>query len=188
MDRKITPEQQQQKDRLEAARKEIRDALQHQCFLLSEKSVECWICGMKYIDGRFCNPVHAQGVRPVAPEKPKKQKKCRCKRDSDGECQKCKVAISDTISKLTDLIGRTLSDFKKITGEVEDPHCGACGMRYADWAIANGFKNAFGQFGTMAFARDLLGTLLKVLRQFGVQETPLMQKAWGDLCREKGWS
>lgn len=187
--RNITPKQQRQKDRLDAARKEIRAAIEeHECFTVSEGNSECWICAKKYVDGKFQNVMYVTGVRPVAPAPPPpKPTECLCAKDSDGECPACKGAISGMILKLTDLAARTIADFQSITESADRPYCFGCGQRYVDYGMAKAFKGVFGQFGSREVVNEILVSLFKAMRGMGLTEAPLTLKAWADLCREKGW-
>lgn len=187
-DRKVTPEQQKAKERLAAAREELKAALDgHECFLISEVSAECWVCGKPYINGKF--PAGAQYVRAQVPVKISQlpePKPCRCEKDADGECNPCKAQISEQLGGFTGIATRSIADFRGIMKK-SSSLCNACQRRYMDWGLANVFKSVFGQFGSKEIAQEIAVNLVKVFQSMGIGGMPLTEKAWADLQREKGW-
>jgi hypothetical protein len=189
MNRKVTSEQQRQKDRIDAARVEMRAAIdEHPCFLISDGTSSCWTCNRPYINGQFVNAAFVQAQRPaVQPKKLMTPKECYCEKDQDGECSKCKAVISEMISRMIALGERTFLEFKNLKKEVGNPSCGGCGQQYVDWAIANAFRKVFMRVGSKGLAQEILGGIFKAMSGFGITEAPLTQKAWFDLCQEKHW-
>lgn len=189
MNRKVTQDDLNKRDRIYAARAELKAAIDgHQCFLFSESAATCWACDRPYVNGTFVNAVFVQGQKPVShPKKVLTPKECYCEKDQDGECLSCKSVISAMIDKMIALGERTVSDFKNLKKEVGDPSCGGCGQRYVDWAIANAFRKVFVRFGSKELAQEILSAIFKAMGSFGITEAPLTKKAWADLCQEKQW-
>lgn len=186
-DHKVTPEQQKAKERLAAARLELKASLDgHECFLISEVATACWVCGTPQVNGKFLTgSTYVAAPVPVKIALPT-PKPCRCEKDADGECNLCKAQISEQLNGFTGIATRTIGEFKTVMKK-RSGLCGACQRRYLDWGLANVFKSVFGQFDSKALAQEIAGQLARAFSVMGIEGMPLTEKAWLDLQREKGW-
>ena len=112
---------------------------------------------------------------------------CFCEKDADGECLPCRARIQEYAKTITEVqlraskeISRCISEAKKI--------CHGCGERYLDFAIS---KIISGNEMVDACGRGALHALvvqwIETLRGRGVAATPLIIKAWTDVCTTQGW-
>jgi hypothetical protein len=123
-----------------------------------------------------------------------KKKKCRCKKDQDGECPSCRAEIEVCVGKLGTVMLEFLREMealpikmKERIRQVEEEHaavCAGCKQKYLDLGASRHIR------ALKDVSEDTATTVYQAMvRQLEAKGSPgpLTQKAWRDICVSNGW-
>ncbi len=128
-------------------------------------------------------------------------KKCRCKKDQDGQCASCRTFLvtattrmgaalleylrgmdhlKQEMDRLKTEMERQIDEIRSLDSKV----CVPCTRQYSDLALA---KMILSFDGTeRRVAESVVQSALLKAKQF-IKRRPLMEKAWSDLRIRNGW-
>lgn len=207
----LTPEQQRQKNRLDAAKHEIRAAWDdhelHGCIPGEENYLECTICGKSKLGNDWISvvkpsptpqqePVQVKTEDPEEEDEYEDEEICLCPKDADGQCPSCRDGIIESckctivvFTKFFEDNQKAERDFRESLSKCNasvDERCSPCTDQYIDLGISkliSGLADV-----EVPIAKAVMDAFKKSSISRGITAMPLTDKAWLDLCASKGWT
>ena len=110
---------------------------------------------------------------------------CLCEIDQDGQCPTCKKALSRVVTCFIEVFKRYMEDAGKSSDDLKSS-CKKCTKKYLDSVCASLVTQTCSELPE-ELARVVAENFAQLVREAGVEATPLLEKAWTDLCAKNGW-
>lgn len=112
---------------------------------------------------------------------------CLCSMNEDGHCAACSAGLTEWLTSFAELQATYVKKIDDMGSLADKVSCEGCRAKYADVTMSKIFLSTVYAVPQQNVVVAMFNALQQVVATLGASQTPLLIKAYSDLCRERGW-